>query len=395
MKPSLTLLAKQIKLERIEKKLPVYDAGLGENPMPIPEILINETKKYSYLKNYTDAKGISKLKNILGNNLVVGNGLKPLLYLLQLAFSNLYKNGTIIHISPHWVSYKEQTNILNCKTFLIPTDFRDWKIDFYIFENILSKISGPKLLILNNPNNPSGCVYNKFEINIIANVCKKYDVIILSDDIYANIIHSKYEDDYINISEVYKNVINSSSLSKTFACGGYRLGWLKFPDNIDDTNLKDLYNYCHVLASSIYSCPTIMLQHVAAKALEYPEEIKFQIKMQKNMFQTISEFCKKRFNDMKIRSSDSKSSWYYLIDFSNYDYKLINKNIHNSNELNRRLIDDIGLITVSGTAFSIKKEYILRYSYVDIKDIDVKNNSFNFDNIKEGLDKLEHWLNSL
>ena len=78
MKPSLTLLAKQIKLERIEKKLPVYDAGLGENPMPIPEILINETNKYSHLKNYTDAKGISKLKNILGNNLVVGNGLKPL-----------------------------------------------------------------------------------------------------------------------------------------------------------------------------------------------------------------------------------------------------------------------------------------------------------------------------
>ena len=72
MKPSLTLLAKQIKLERIKKNLPVYDAGLGENPMPIPEILINETKKYSHLKNYTDAKGISKLKNILGNKRLEG-----------------------------------------------------------------------------------------------------------------------------------------------------------------------------------------------------------------------------------------------------------------------------------------------------------------------------------
>ena len=55
---------------------------------------------------------------------------------------------------------------------------------------------------------------------------------------------------------------------------------MKISDNIDDTTLKDLYNYCHVLASSIYSC-WLMLQHVVLNI----QRDKFQIKMQKNMFQ--------------------------------------------------------------------------------------------------------------
>ena len=61
MKQSLTLLAKQIKLDRIEKQLPVFDAGLGENPMPPPESMVFDVKKFSHLKHYTDAKGIASL----------------------------------------------------------------------------------------------------------------------------------------------------------------------------------------------------------------------------------------------------------------------------------------------------------------------------------------------
>ena len=77
--------------------LPVFDAGLGENPMPPPESMVLDVKKFSHLKHYTDAKGIASLKNILGDYLLVGNGLKPLIYTLQLAFSILYPNGTIVH----------------------------------------------------------------------------------------------------------------------------------------------------------------------------------------------------------------------------------------------------------------------------------------------------------
>ena len=108
----ITSLVKSI----IPKKpaLKIFDAGLGENPMPPPKCMVEAVKKYAHLKHYTDTDGIPELQNILGPNLVIGNGLKPLLFLVQLAFSKLYPDNTIIHLKPHWVSYKEQTQIKQC-----------------------------------------------------------------------------------------------------------------------------------------------------------------------------------------------------------------------------------------------------------------------------------------
>ena len=75
--------------------------------------------------------------------------------------------------------------------------------------------------------------------------------------------------------------------------------------------------------------------------------------------------------------------------------KLLSKNINNSDELCSTLINDIGLITVSGNAFSIDKPYILRYSYVDIKNIDIDKYQYDYSNILKGLEELQKWLTNL
>ena len=116
---------------------------------------------------------------------------------------------------------------------------------------------------------------------------------------------------------------------------------------------------------------------------------------QENMYQNISEFCKKKFTDMNLKFSDSRAAWYFLIDFSYYKNLFEKNKIFDSNTLSKKLANDIGFITVTGSAFSIKKNYILRYSYVDIKDIDITNNSYNFDNIKKGMIELSKWLKEL
>jgi aspartate aminotransferase len=390
MKPSLTLEAKNIKIERLKKNLPVYDGGLGENPIPAPQSMIDNINKYSKLKEYTNSKGIKELQDILGKKIIVGNGLKPLLFNIQLSFSKLYSKGTIIHIIPQWVSYEEQTNLIKCKTIKIDCN-DDWKIKPNNLEVVLSKIKNESLIIFNNPNNPSGCIYTKNEVKKLAKIFKKYNTIVLADDIYSEIVHPKYKSDYGYIKNYYNRVICGSSLSKTFACGGYRLGWFVFPDN----DLDDLYNTNISIASSIYSCPTLMLQYVAAEALKFPKDIKKQMTFQENMYQNISEFCKKKFTDMNLKFSDSRAAWYFLIDFSYYKNLFEKNKIFDSNTLSKKLANDIGFITVTGSAFSIKKNYILRYSYVDIKDIDITNNSYNFDNIKKGMIELSKWLKEL
>ena len=391
MEISKTLLAKQIKNDRLSKQLPVYDGGLGENPVPQPNCLIEELKKHADKKEYTSATGIKELREILGKNLIVGNGLKPLLFLAQLAFSKIYSNGIILYFTPHWVSYKEQTKILNIKTIDIPN--KNYKVTPYLLESVLKHINVPHMIIFNNPNNPSGLIYTNDEVAELCILFKKYNSIVLSDEIYNYLGHNwtKIHSPYV----YYDNVIVGNSLSKNFASGGYRFGWLKFPDELN--TLNKLYDMCKILASSIYSCPSLVFQYVGCKALTKPphKEIIESIKFQKMMYGSVAEYCKGKFKTMNLIYTDSNAAWYFLIDFSYWKTKLANIDIHTSDQLNKYLAETLGFITVSGSAFGIKKELVLRYSYVDIKNIDIESEKCDYSNIVTGLEVLHDWLLSI
>jgi len=125
---SQTLNCKNIYNNRIANNLPVYDGGLGSNSIRQPNFFINALKKFSDKKDYVSVRGIDELQNTLKNiysnesysvdSVIVGNGLKELLFLLQICFINL-TNGIIFHITPSWVSYKEQILILNKESNLV------------------------------------------------------------------------------------------------------------------------------------------------------------------------------------------------------------------------------------------------------------------------------------
>ena len=238
------------------------------------------------MKQYTSSTGIEELQNILGKNLIVGNGLKPLLFLIQLAFSKLYSNGIILYFTPYWLSYKEQTKILNIKTIDIPNT--DYKVTPELLENTFKYINVPHMILFNNPNNPSGLIYKNEEVEKLCEVFKKYNSIVLSDEIYNYLGHdwTKIHSPYV----YYDNVIVGNSLSKNFASGGYRLGWLKFPEELN--NLENIYEMCKILASSIYSCPSVVFQHVAANALSIPSDVVKSIKFQKMMYSSVADYCK-------------------------------------------------------------------------------------------------------
>ena len=389
MEISKTLLAKQIKNDRLSKNLVVYDGGLGENPVPQPKCMIDTLKKYAHLKQYTSSTGIEELQNILGKNLIVGNGLKPLLFLIQLAFSKIYSNGIILYFTPYWLSYKEQSKILNIRTIDIPNE--NYKVTPELLEMILKHVTVPHMIIFNNPNNPSGLIYTNDEVEKLCEVFKKYNSIVLSDEIYNYLGHNWTKIHSPGL--YYDKVIVGNSLSKNFASGGYRLGWLKFPEELD--NLKNIYEMCKVLASSIYSCPSIALQYVAANALSIPSDVVKSIKFQKMMYSSVADYCKGKFKIMNIIYTDSSAAWYFLLDFINWENELEKLGIHTSDQLNKHLAETLGFITVSGSAFGIKKQLILRYSYVDIKNIDVESDNCDYSNIVAGLEVLHDWLLSI
>ena len=145
---SPTLNCQEIVNKRREQGLEVYDFGLGANPIYPPRFFIDAVKKYADKKEYTSCEGIKELnttlKNIYKNNninyeILVGCGLKELLFIIQLAFE-----GKIFHITPSWVSYKEQIRILNKENDLIEIHTNienNYNIDLQLLEKKIKRIS--------------------------------------------------------------------------------------------------------------------------------------------------------------------------------------------------------------------------------------------------------------
>ena len=164
---SATLESQQI-ITRLKKEgKTVYNGGLGANPLPPPQILIDTFRENVHLKEYTTPDGIPEVNESVLNHYrsgpyqptrcLFGNGLKELLFLVQVCFE-----GLIIHIHPSWVSYQEQTKLLDKKTVSITTT---WTHNFLLQPSQLERVcknypDTPKLLIFNQPTNPTGIIYS-------------------------------------------------------------------------------------------------------------------------------------------------------------------------------------------------------------------------------------------
>jgi aspartate/methionine/tyrosine aminotransferase len=385
---SPTLLAKRISNERKHKGLPVYDGGLGENPMPLPKELHDELIKWSHDKTYKPVDGLPSLRDGLidkytsedykPTSVVIGNGLKELIFINQLVF-----NGTTIIISPYWVSYTTQCQILNKSYKVFETsDLNNYKIEFDVFNKFISKIKGPKLLIFNNPSNPTGIIYEEDEVEQLAKICKKHNIIVLEDEIYVDLIHKGYKT--CSISKYHKLTVRGNSISKNVGCGGYRLGWLTFPDE-----LRDLSNKIKSYSSSIYSCASSPMHYVALKTLCPSTELKQFIDKTVDIFTDLSlKIQNILINNSQIGYTKSVAAWYMILDFIKYKAKLKNKfDVINDKQLQVLLIEKIGFILVPGSSFGIHEEKLcMRYSHVDLDE------NLGFSRIEEGLNKLCNFL---
>jgi aspartate aminotransferase len=398
---SPTLDCQNIVKSRKENNLPIYNFGLGSNCIPQPDFYIQKVKEYAAKKNYTSVQGIPELCNSIINrfstetynidNVLIGNGLKELLYIIQLSFV-----GKIYHITPSWVSYKEQIIILNRENDLIEIETNlenNYKINLNDLETSLKKYKNyNKLILFNNPNNPTGTFHNPEEVKLIANILNKYNCIVLADEIYMNLTHfNKIE----TISTYIPHLtIRSSSVSKDLGCGGYRLGWLTFPKE-----LKNLYKKCSANASSIYSCTSTPIQYATSYMLNnkplFTRHCNFNNKVYKHI---VANLCK-ILDLSEIKFVKPTSAWYIFANFSNYKNKFEKIGVTNSYELSSLLLNKIGIISVSGECFNTSG-LNLRFALVDI-DIDnifLINEMINitcYPKMIEGFTKLVNFLNNL
>ena len=266
IKPSSTLAINELskKIETGGEK--VFKFGLGQSPFPVPKLLVNELQKYAHSKDYLDVSGLYKLRKFIAkyhskknkfeydaDDVLVGPGSKELLFQSQMVL-----DGITLLPAPSWVSYAPQSNFLGKKILWIETNAdENWHISANLLEDTCKKNKETKLLILNSPNNPSGT--SNLQLKEIAFIAKKYNLIMISDEIYAEL---DFTGNYQSIAHFYpEGTIVSGGLSKWSGAGGCRLGTMIFPHN-----LSLIRKTMRSVASETFTCVSAPIQYAAVKA---------------------------------------------------------------------------------------------------------------------------------
>ena len=402
IKTSATLAINELSHQLEKKGKEIFKFGLGQSPFPVPKIIVEELKKNAEQKNYINVSGLIELReqiakyhtirnknNYTADNVIIGPGSKELIFQIQLVL-----DCDVLLPSPSWVSYEPQAQILNKKIHWIKTDATtNWHITPDELEKICQNSQlMEKLLILNSPNNPSGTTHSNLEA--LAKIIKKNNIIVLSDEIYAELDFSGH---YKSISHYYpEGTIISSGLSKWCGAGGWRLGSITFPEE-----LKHIKDMVRNVASETYTSVSAPIQFAAIKA--YTEDHTQYLINSRKILEIIANYIHQELTEVKIKCQKPQGGFYMLCDFSNVIQK--SNEISDGQSLCNKILKDTGFAMLPGSDFGLQQElFITRIAFVDfdgkkaLELIRYKNlQSYDFlktacPKIIEGIEKLKKWI---
>ena len=401
LKPSSTLVINEISKELIRKGKKVYQFGFGQSPFPVPEKIVTTLKDNAHKKEYLPIQGLPELREAISNyllkktgtkypkeNIIITPGSKEAMLLMHVAF-----NGEIILPAPSWVSYEPQAQIgLNKVHWLQTTRENNWFPSPEEVENKIQSIGKNKniILILNSPNNPSGTVCKN--LKELANIAKKYNIIILSDEIYTDLTFcNKYD----SISKYYPEAtFVSGGLSKWCGAGGWRLGFFAVPKKLSNF-LESLKS----LASESYSTVNTPAQYAALEA--YSGDYNSYRKKVVKILHSVGNYVYNNLKSNKVLINPPQGAFYLMPEFLNNKYK-------NSSELCEAILNEIGVTMLPASDFGFdSKKMMTRLSYTDfdgteflknVPDKEVVDNKMiekYAPNVVEGVEKLSIWAKNL
>ncbi|MDH3268296.1 MAG: aminotransferase class I/II-fold pyridoxal phosphate-dependent enzyme [Ignavibacteria bacterium] len=355
------------KLKQQGKK--VYKFGLGQSPFPVPKVVVDELRINAFQKDYLEVKGLKPLREAVAeyhsrrndihcgaNSVLIGPGSKELMFLLQFVYY-----GELVIPTPSWVSYAPQAKIIGRQIAWIKTKEKN---KWHLLPEELHKICEndnykPRIVILNYPSNPTGVSYSCEELQELADVARRYRVILLSDEIYGEL---NFKGDHCSIARFYpEGTIISGGLSKWCGAGGWRLGTFTFPDS-----LAGLLDGMAVVASETFTSTSAPIQYAAIKAFNGGIEIERYLWNARKILTALGMQVRNILSSGGIDSPEPEGAFYLFINFNNYSDKLKSKNIFTGLDLTSRLLEDAGVALLPGSVFGRpEEEYTARLSYVD------------------------------
>lgn len=239
VKPSATVMVSDKARALAQEGIDVIDLGGGDPDFSTPAHIIEaagEAIKEGHT-HYVSSRGVKGLLEALAEKLKTDNGLDfdpateivvspgAKLSLFATIMATVDEGDEVLILDPFWVSYEPMVQLTNATPVRVPLDKAD---NFRVTTEVLRSKLTPqtKMLIFNSPNNPTGRVLSREELQAIADVAIENDLLVISDEIYEKIIYDGHE--HISIGTfpgMADRTIVINGFSKSYAMTGWRLGY--------------------------------------------------------------------------------------------------------------------------------------------------------------------------
>lgn len=357
----------------------VISLGIGEpdftTPQPIIDAGVRSLKEGE--THYTSNHGIFELRQAIAENLerlygvrydpgkeiVATVGVSEALYLTFTAL--LDPCDEVIIPTPCFVSYQAEVSLAGGIPVEIFTNMED---DFQPNPAIIEKAITPKTkaILLGYPNNPTGAVVNRENLLSIANIAKKHDLVVISDEIYDRLVYGGHEHVcFPGLPDMHERSILLGGFSKDYAMTGWRIGYAAGPAELIK-GLVRIHQY------SVMSAPTIS-QYAALEALRVGEPY---------VTAMVAEYDRRRklihqgLNGLGLPTFEPHGAFYAF------------PSVHNTGlddeTFAERLLLEEGVAVVPGSAFGEAGRGFVRCSYAT-----------SYEKIERALEKIDHFLKKL
>lgn len=377
--------AKQMKADGLD----VVGFGTGEPDFDTPENIkeagiraIQEGKT-----KYTPAAGIIPLRKAIAASLkrdldldydytqiVVASGAKHNVFA---ALSVLVEPGAgdeVILPAPYWVSYDEMIRMVGGVSVIINAPESQ---NFKITPEQLEKAITPKTkaLILNNPSNPTGMLYNREELIALTDICVKHDLYIISDEIYFKLLYDgRTFTSVASLGDAVKErTILINGVSKSYAMTGWRIGYAAAPAPI----AKVMSNFL----SHSTGAPSTISQWAAVEAYDGPQDT---VESMRVVFEERRNYIVQRMNEIPgVSCINPEGAFYVMMNIEQLKGKTIaGVKIEDSDDFAMAFLEKELVAVVPCSGFG--NPDFVRWTYAT-----------SMENIKEGLNRLEHFLSQI
>ena len=212
----------------------------------------------------------------------------------------------VVVFSPFYENYGADAILSGAEPIFVPLHPPNFSFD----EEELTKafMQRPKALILCNPSNPTGKVFTIEELQFIAELADRYDVFVITDEVYEHIVYKPYKHIYFaSLPGMFERTISCSSLSKTYSITGWRLGYLIAPPAIID-GARKVHDFLTVGAPS-------PLQEAAVTALGFPDEYYEELR---EMYTEKRDFFIKGLDEEGFAYTFPQGAYYVMMDISEF-----------------------------------------------------------------------------